>query len=1063
MVPISAATTSSSSSGTNTTSTTRVDIGRNKGSIFDRYSAVLRGSPRTKKPGRGHDPNVGIDTDTDRGSDHESENDDGPIRGRSGRRAAAKPPFAYDEDLLKRVRSGALRDFIYGDGATSPSTSNRNRHLYHNNNNSVKTGKKRRKLVRGSELNASRRAKKLMEDDIYEEDGKQEVGEMTEDEESSMDESGGDEAYEEIVATTGLDEQTLEFLNTASPVDITALAETSLEKAKVLISKRPFLDLDKFASMDFLTEAEIAQNKALNADSAATTAKKRGRGRVVKQKKDGEKFLEKISQSIRGFNAIESLLRKCAAYGDSIELQMKKWGVNLERGDSGDAELNLVDIADSRSGSSSSSSDEVEEVIDVNADISGTKMTGTDASISSKQEEDGQSHEMDIVNKVKKEEQKEEEDNDDDVIEEDTKEKIAAIQSDEEESDDSDYLEDEVQKGRGKEEEEEEEGEAEDDDDDEDFAFSNLPGRRFNKQKRGQQAPKQELVKFFSQKPKYLSPEVKLKGYQQVGINWLNLLYQNHISCILADDMGLGKTCQVISFLAHLLEIGEPGPHLIVVPSSTLENWLREFKKFCPRFRVEPYYGSLTERRELREYLERNYGKYDVIVTTYNLAAGNKQDVAFMRKRRFNVVVYDEGHMLKNSMSERFNKLMKIDANFRLLLTGTPLQNNLRELMSLLEFIMPSLFIAKKESLASVFKQRAKTTDESNPLLVQEAINRAKTMMKPFILRRHKDQVLGHLPKKHHRIVTCEMNATQRELYNREIQHVMEHRRLLREGKTNKSTSKNLIMSLRKASIHPLLFRHIYTDSIISSMSKAILREPQYAEDGNQMYIMEDMSVMSDFELHNLCLKFPDTLSKYKLQNDEWMQSGKVEKLEKILDDVVHVKKEKILIFTLFTQVLDILEAVLSTLNYKFLRLDGATPVNERQLIIDRFHEDESIPVFVLSTKAGGFGINLTCANNVIIFDQSFNPHDDRQAADRAHRVGQTKEVIVTTLITKDSIEEKIHKLAKNKIALDLQISEDDNKKQDALETKMSGILEDMIYEECDDKKQDEKGASTTE
>ena len=947
---------------------------------------------------------------------------------------------------MRRVRSGALRDFIYGDNATSKSKSNKNRHLY-DDNGSVKTGKKRRKLVRGSELNAPRRAKKLMEDDIYE-DGEQEIREMTEDEESSMDESGGDEAYEEVGVTAGLDEQTLEFLNTASPVDIAALAETSLEKAKVLISKRPFLDLDKFASMDFLTEAEIAQNKALNANSAAaatTTVKKRGRGRAAKQKKDGEKFLEKISQSIRGFNAIESLLRKCASYGDSIELQMKKWGVNLERGGSADAELNIVDIADSRSGSSSSSSDEVEEIIDVDADISGTKLTATDTSMGSKQ----------------KEEEKEE-GNDDNAIEEGTKDKIAAIQSDEGESDDSDYLEDEAQRGRGKGEEAEEE-EAEDDDEDEDFAFSNLTSKRFNKQKRGQQPPKQELVKFFSQKPKYLASDVRLKGYQQVGINWLNLLYQNHISCILADDMGLGKTCQVISFLAHLLEIGESGPHLIVVPSSTLENWLREFKKFCPRFRVEPYYGSLTERRELREYLERNYGNYDVIVTTYNLAAGNKQDVAFMRKRRFNVVVYDEGHMLKNSMSERFNKLMKIDANFRLLLTGTPLQNNLRELMSLLEFIMPSLFIAKKESLSSVFKQRAKTTDESNPLLVQEAINRAKTMMKPFILRRHKDQVLGHLPKKHHRIVTCEMNATQRELYNREIQHVMEHRRLLREGKSNKSASKNLIMSLRKASIHPLLFRHLYTDDTIRSMSKAILREPQYAEDGNQVYIMEDMSVMSDFELHNLCLKFPNTLSKYKLQNEEWMQSGKVEKLEKILDDVVHVKKEKILIFTLFTQVLDILEAVLSTLNYKFLRLDGTTPVNERQLIIDRFHDDESIPVFVLSTRAGGFGINLTCANNVVIFDQSFNPHDDRQAADRAHRVGQTKEVVVTTLITKDSIEEKIHQLAKNKIALDLQISEDDNKKQDALEAKMSGILEDMIYEECDDKKQDGKGASTTD
>lgn len=207
---------------------------------------------------------------------------------------------------------------------------------------------------------------------------------------------------------------------------------------------------------------------------------------------------------------------------------------------------------------------------------------------------------------------------------------------------------------------------------------------------------KNSVVKFFRGRPKLLNPDVSLKDYQQTGINWLNLLYHNQISCILADDMGLGKTCQVISFLAYLKQIGQPSPHLIVVPSSTLENWLREFQKFCPSLKIEPYYGTQQERADLREILERNDGKYDVIVTTYNLAAGNKYDVSFLKTRNFNVVVYDEGHMLKNSMSERFNKLMRIHANFRLLLTGTPLQNNLKELMSLLEFIMPNLFVSKR-------------------------------------------------------------------------------------------------------------------------------------------------------------------------------------------------------------------------------------------------------------------------------------------------------------------------------------------------------------------------------
>ena len=146
-------------------------------------------------------------------------------------------------------------------------------------------------------------------------------------------------------------------------------------------------------------------------------------------------------------------------------------------------------------------------------------------------------------------------------------------------------------------------------------------------------------------------------------------------------------------------------------------------------------------------------------------------------------------------------------------------------------------------------------------------------------------------------------------------------------------------------------------------------------EDGNREYIMEDMSVMTYFELHRLCCNFPKTLSQYKLKNDEWMESGKVTKLKEILKDVIDIKGEKILIFSLFTQVLDILEMVLSTLGYKFLRLDGSTQVNERQSLIDRFYEDNTIPIFILSTKAGGFGINLVCANHVIFFDQSHLIH----------------------------------------------------------------------------------------
>lgn len=933
---------------------TKITVNKPSSSIFDRYSNSLKRSSVDENPG-----------------------------------------FVYDPALLAKIKGS--RNLELPPNITSD-TKSKNK------------ASKKRKLVRGSELDAAKNkmlevnAKKLMDE-----------GSAAEDEETDMeDQSGSDIEYEDKSSyVVNIDEQILEFLNTADALDIADLADTTFDKAKMIISKRPFSNLADFSSNEFLTEEEIANN----AEEAEKRKKRTGRGYRGSQKKESEKFLEKINQSIRGYNAIDSLLKTCDSYGKSIESQMGKWGINIQ------------EIEEKNKDDKNPSKDDNDGI---------ALMT-----IDNDEEENGDGD--DILNEVKNE----------DVVEEFDETEISATPTpapseeitdeNKNNSGESDFEPDDL-------EEEEEYAEEEEDEDYEEIQINKRD--RNSRSTEIKFSQRKGVVKYFKGKPRLLSPDIELKDYQQMGINWLNLLYHNQMSCILADDMGLGKTCQVISFLAYLKQINISGPNLIVVPSSTLENWLREFKKFCPALKVEPYYGSQQERADLREYLEKAYGQYDVIVTTYNLAAGNKYDVAFLKNSNFNVVVYDEGHMLKNSMSERFNKLMKIKANFRLLLTGTPLQNNLRELMSLLEFIMPSLFISKKDSLATVFKQKARTSDDNkdhNPLLVQEAIERAKTMMKPFILRRHKDQVLRHLPKKHSKIVMCDMNDIQRKIYNKEIKHVMAHRKQVREGnvvKDKRMDSKNLIMSLRKASIHPLLFRNLYDDSKIDKMSTAILSEPEYNENGNKQYIMEDMSYMTDFELHKLCRNFPKSLSKYMLNNDEWMQSGKIGKLVPILKDIITVKKEKVLIFSLFTQVLDILELVLSTLGFKFLRLDGSTQVNERQSLIDKFYEDKTIPIFILSTKAGGFGINLVCANNVIIFDQSFNPHDDRQAADRSHRVGQTKEVQVSTLITRDSIEEKIHQLAKNKLALDMHVSEDDKKGQDAMENKISDILEDIIYKE---------------
>ncbi|KAK9343264.1 SNF2 family N-terminal domain-containing protein [Lipomyces starkeyi] len=554
---------------------------------------------------------------------------------------------------------------------------------------------------------------------------------------------------------------------------------------------------------------------------------------------------------------------------------------------------------------------------------------------------------------------------------------------------------------------------------------------------------------YFTAQPSLLAEDVKLKNYQQVGINWLSLLYRKKLSCILADEMGLGKTCQVIAFLAHLKEIGREGPHLVVVPSSTLENWLREFKRFCPSFVVEPYYGLQKDRAELRAILSDPETHFDVIVTTYNLACGSPLDCSFLRSFKFNTCVYDEGHLLKNSESERYQKLMRLKAEFRLLLTGTPLQNNLQELISLLAFILPNLFRDRKEDLAGIFKHKAKTTTDSGDasnlaLLSQQRISRAKTMMTPFVLRRKKDQVLQHLPKKHHTVEYCELSAEQKAIYDEELEASRRSIEARENGKiTTKAerSSSNVLMRLRKAAVHPLLFRKYYDDATLRKMARDIMKEERY-HDANEQYIFEDMEVMSDFELHNLCLKFR-SINHHRLQHDEWMNSGKVGKLAKMLVDM-KANGDRILIFSQFTQTLDILESVLSTLDMSFLRLDGQTSVEIRQDLIDKFYDEEDITCFLLSTKAGGFGINLACANVVIIFDMSFNPHDDRQAEDRAHRVGQTREVKVVRLVTKGTIEEAILQLANTKLALDKSVSDESDEAK--MEEKNAELVEKMIF-----------------
>lgn len=530
-------------------------------------------------------------------------------------------------------------------------------------------------------------------------------------------------------------------------------------------------------------------------------------------------------------------------------------------------------------------------------------------------------------------------------------------------------------------------------------------------------------------KPANMAEDIELKDYQVVGLNWLSLLWEQEVSGILADDMGLGKTCQVIAFLSHLKERNVKGPHLIVVPGSTLENWLREFERFSPELKqhVEPYYGSQTARREQQEIILANLHDIDVIVTTYDLAY-KKDDNYFLRKCRPQACIYDEGHVLRNSSSQRYQSLMRIQARCRFLLTGTPLQNSLRELASILAFIMPDIFEDVKDDLEVVFKMKAKVIETSThgALLSAQRTERARSMLAPFILRRKKDQVLKHLPKKTSRVEYCELTQSQSRIYSAQLER---QRQVLldRAAGIVPKDHANVMMRLRQAAIHPLLFRDRYNDGVIRKMAKACLKVDYFAEnnpDGPDR-IYEDLEVYQDYQCHQLATKHPRALGKFALKNDEWMDSGKVQKLAELLKKY-KANGDRTLIFSQFTSVMDILQWVLDTLDISYSRIDGSTPVPERQGLLDQFYEDESIPVFMLSTKSGGAGINLACANKVIIFDSSFNPQDDQQAENRAHRVGQTREVEVVRLVTKGTVEEQIYALGISKLELDKMVSGED-------------------------------------
>lgn len=534
--------------------------------------------------------------------------------------------------------------------------------------------------------------------------------------------------------------------------------------------------------------------------------------------------------------------------------------------------------------------------------------------------------------------------------------------------------------------------------------------------------------------PNCIPAGLKLAPYQLIGLNWLVLMHRKGINGILADEMGLGKTIQVIAFLAYLRErLNMPGHHLIIVPASTLDNWEREFDIWCPEIRILQYYGNQDIRAQIRNYVCKNPHEVDVVLTTYNVAQ-NPDDRRLFKKLKFEYLIFDEAHMLKNMKSSRYQSLIKIRSKRRVLLTGTPLQNNLVELMSLLVFTMPRMFMSKISHVEAMFST-ASRDEGGRTQFERERIEQAKRIMRPFVLRRLKCDVLKDLPKKKEEVVRVKMTADQAKLYQRLVdsfkREIKEHSHEILDDDSSFAMDAHddpkkgagMLMAMRKLANHPLLVLNLYTKDKLKKMAALMLKEPTHC-DANKDLIYEDMCVMHDFELHKLCLNFK-SIEQFKLDDEVIVRSGKFQYLDKLLANLKK-NKERCLLFSQFTMMLDIFESYLEIRGYNFLRLDGATKVSERIELIDEFNDNEDVLVFLLSTKAGGLGINLTAANTVVLHDIDFNPYNDKQAEDRSHRMGQTRDVKVYKLIGEGTVEEGMLDIANEKLKLGKDMSEQD-------------------------------------
>uniref|UniRef100_A0A7N8WYJ6 Chromodomain helicase DNA binding protein 4a n=1 Tax=Mastacembelus armatus TaxID=205130 RepID=A0A7N8WYJ6_9TELE len=483
----------------------------------------------------------------------------------------------------------------------------------------------------------------------------------------------------------------------------------------------------------------------------------------------------------------------------------------------------------------------------------------------------------------------------------------------------------------------------------------------------------------FERQPEYLdSTGGTLHPYQLEGLNWLRFSWAQGTDTILADEMGLGKTVQTAVFLYSLYKEGHSkGPFLVSAPLSTIINWEREFEMWAPDMYVVTYVGDKDSRAVIRENefsfednairggkkasrMKKDSSiKFHVLLTSYELIT---IDMAVLGSIDWACLVVDEAHRLKNNQSKFFRVLNNYSLQHKLLLTGTPLQNNLEELFHLLNFLTPERF-----SNLEVF------LEEFADIAKEDQIKKLHDMLGPHMLRRLKADVFKHMPSKTELIVRVELSPMQKKYYKFILTKNFEA--LNTKGGGNQVSLLNVVMDLKKCCNHPYLF------------PAAAMEAPKMP---NGMY---DGSALTK-------------------------ASGKLLLLQKMMRKLKE-GGHRVLVFSQMTKMLDLLEDFLENEGYKYERIDGGITGGMRQEAIDRFNAPGAQQfAFLLSTRAGGLGINLATADTVIIYDSDWNPHNDIQAFSRAHRIGQNKKVMIYRFVTKASVEERITQVAKKKMML---------------------------------------------